>query len=465
MRRLPLILVTACALGIAACSGGDATPTSEPGANSEATTTSGGGDSVTTAGGETGLTAVEIFARVSPSVAYIDTPLGTGSGFVINDRWLVSNAHVVWPFDTVRVVFPDGTAFDEAPVHAWDLIADLAVIQLPEGHGFAPVQFADPVELPVGSDLFLVGYPAEGEEFPQPTISAGILSRVRNWNVAELSYIQTDAAIAGGQSGGALISAQGEVVGLSGFKFADTFGLALAAPIVDERTSGLINGTDINSMSGRRLARGTSDNVFTFTLENFYDQRAFVVREAAGQLVDVELRGLNDGVIDVYDTRGLESTSADDSSSGSEFASFELDLEIPFIIVASQLNIGFGEFAISAFPGLAVQHDPDDGRVIQRGRTYIGAVDYPADQDNYKLDLDAGETVTVRVESLNFDPEVVIDSLENMGEPLAYNDDSAGGMFGTDAELTFTAPADGTYVVALGDAVSEEVGGYYLIVD
>lgn len=465
MRRLPLILATAIALGVSACSGGgDATPTSEPESTAEATANAGGG-AVTNAGGGTGLNAVEIFARVSPSVAFIDTPLGTGSGFVINDRWLVSNAHVVWPFDTVRVVFPDGTAFDEAPVHAWDLIADLAVIQLPEGHGYDPVQFADPAELPVGSDLFLVGYPAEGEEFPQPTISAGILSRVRNWDVAELSYVQTDAAIAGGQSGGALVSANGDVVGLSGFKFADTFGLALAAPIVDERTSGLIDGTDINSMSDRRLARNATDSSFTFTLENFYDQQAFVVREAEGEFVDVELSGLNDAVIDVYDSVGLAITSADDSSSGTEFASFEVDIEVPFIIVASQFNIGFGEFEIAAFPGLALQHDPDDGRVIQRGRTYIGAVDYPADQDNYELDLEAGETVTVRVESLAFDPEVLIDSLDNTDEALAYDDDSAGGMFGTDAEVTFTAPLDGTYVVALGDALSAEVGGYYLIVD
>ncbi len=52
--------------------------------------------------------------------------------------------------------------------------------------------------MPIASELFLVGYPAEFEQNPQPTISRGVLSRVRSWDALDITYLQTDAAIAGG---------------------------------------------------------------------------------------------------------------------------------------------------------------------------------------------------------------------------------------------------------------------------
>lgn len=466
MRRLALTVIVLGALALAACGGGDdPTPSPTAATTAEATATT-EATPIPTAEATTGpLEPKDIFARVSPSIAFIETPIGTGSGILIDDEWLVSNAHVVWPFEQVRVVFGDGTEFVDAEVHAWDLMADLAAIRLPEGHGISPVEFADPSELPTGSELFLIGYPAETEDFPQPTISGGVLSRVRSWDVGGLTYIQTDAAITGGQSGGALVSDTGQVIGLSGFKFAGTFGLALAAPIVEERTEGLIDGTDVNSFSDRRLARNGTDDSISYRLNNFYDQRAFIVREPSGTPIDVNVNGFNDAVIDVYDTSGLYISTFDESASGIESANFEVDFEIPFIVVASQLNLGLGEFEISGSGDLALQQDPDDGRLLRRDRTIAGNIDFPADIDMFELDLEAGETVTVRVESINFDPDLVIDAPDNTEEALAYDDDSAGGLFGTDAELTFTAPTSDRYIVSVADVNFTAVGGYYLIID
>lgn len=76
----------------------------------------------------TPATVGDVFARVAPAVAFIETPTGTGSGVLIEDGYVVTNAHVVWPFQTVRVVFPDGSEFLDAPVLNWDLMADLAII-------------------------------------------------------------------------------------------------------------------------------------------------------------------------------------------------------------------------------------------------------------------------------------------------------------------------------------------------
>ena len=461
MSRIAVMLAAVLGLALTACGGGDPPPSATPEAPPAPEAT----PEPTAVSTPDALGPKEIFAAVSPSIAFVETPLGTGSGILIAEEWLVSNAHVVWPFDEVRVVFGDGTEFVDAPVHAWDLMADLAAIRLPPGHGIPAVTFADPSELPTGSELYLIGYPAESEEFPQPTISRGVLSRFRDWPQAELSYVQTDAAIAGGQSGGALVSAEGLVVGLSGFKFAGAFGLALAAPIVETRTNALIDGTDVASLSDRGLARQSSDVPVTFTLSNYYDTRAFIVREPVGATVDVDIDGINDAILDVYDTYGGFLVTADETESGRETVNFEVDQEGPFIVIASQLNVGLGEFAITGSPGVAVQSDPDDGRLLTRGRTYIGNMDYPADLDTFELRLLAGETVTVRVETLNFDPDLVIDSPDNIDDPLAYDDDSARGLFGTDAELTFTAPSTGSYLISVADVNFSDVGGYYLLIE
>ena len=58
----------------------------------------------------------EVFEAVSPSVAFIDTDLFTGSGVLIEGNYIITNAHVVWPLNEARIVFPDGSEFLDVPV-------------------------------------------------------------------------------------------------------------------------------------------------------------------------------------------------------------------------------------------------------------------------------------------------------------------------------------------------------------
>ena len=115
------------------------------------------------------MTPSDLFDKVSPSVAFIETERGSGSGVLIDDGYVVTNAHVVWPFTEVRVVFPDGSEFTDAPVLAWDLIGDLAVVG-PIETDISPVTFLTDERLLVGKDVYLIGYPGEVDKFPQPTI-------------------------------------------------------------------------------------------------------------------------------------------------------------------------------------------------------------------------------------------------------------------------------------------------------
>ena len=73
------------------------------------------------------------------------------------------------------------------------------------------------------------------------------------------------------------------------------------------------------------------------------------------------------------------------------------------------------------------------------GATISGYSDYPGDIDYYLINLAAGDTITVLASAVLMDPEIIIDLPDNALDSLASDADSGGGLFGTDAELTFTA--------------------------
>ena len=147
---------------------------------------------------------------------FVETDGGTGSGLLLDSSTVLTAAHVLYPHRSARIVFPHGTELLEVPVIGWDLMADVAVLGPIEADPLPAIPPFDLTEgLAIGADLFTIGYPGEVESFPQPTISRGILSRYRRWSDQEVTYLQTDAALDGGQSGGVLASAAGAVVGMT----------------------------------------------------------------------------------------------------------------------------------------------------------------------------------------------------------------------------------------------------------
>ena len=162
--------------------------------------------------------AEEVYQRVAPSLAHIvnGDRTGAGSGILIDGGYIITNHHVVEPYDTVaRVVFPDGTELWNVPVVGWAPWADFALLG-PVNVPIPPLTLRDGERLAPGSDLFLVGYPAEPDLYaPQPSITQGVLSRSYRESTTGLTVLRTDAATVGGQSGGAMVDAQGQVVGVT----------------------------------------------------------------------------------------------------------------------------------------------------------------------------------------------------------------------------------------------------------
>ena len=319
------------------------------------------------------MSASEIFTKISPAIAFIETSVSTGSGVLIQGGHVVTNAHVVWPFQSVRVVFPDGSEYLDAPVRNWDLMGDLAVIG-PLDSDISPLPLLDGEDLIIGSDLFLIGYPGEAEEFPQPTISKGLLSRLRQWDAIEITYFQTDAAVAGGQSGGVLVSEKGKAIGITGLLFTEAqFGLVASSADILPRIDALIAGQDVADIGDRKLPmRGGQ-------LEHDWDSRVYVVNEPIG--TDVSIRVERDGDVGftLFDVYAIPLLDVNEGTFGVEFGTARTEFSAPYLVWVWKNGDKPADFIVSSNRNLALLGDQDDGRRISLGQTLGAALDQPAD--------------------------------------------------------------------------------------
>jgi serine protease Do/2-alkenal reductase len=136
-----------------------------------------------------------------------------GSGFVFDPSgYILTNAHVINGAASITVTFQDGTILP-ATVVGRDKDGDLAVLKVNAGHKLAAVSFGDSGKLRVGDWVLAVGNP-----FGLPgSTSAGIVSALDR-NINENAYddfIQTDATINRGNSGGPLFDLAGQVIGVN----------------------------------------------------------------------------------------------------------------------------------------------------------------------------------------------------------------------------------------------------------
>lgn len=412
----------------------------------------------------TPLSAADIFAFVSPSVAFIETPAGTGSGVLIEDGYVVTNAHVVWPFQKVRVVFSDGSEHLDAPVLNWDLLGDLAVIG-PIQTSISPVSFEDGEDLIIGSETFLIGYPGEAEQFPQPTFTQGLISRIREWKPIEMTYFQTDALIARGQSGGVLVSKEGAVIGISTFSFTEAgFGLVASAADVLPRVESLIAGEDVDGLGDRHLPIAEGQLEYELTLRHDWDAGLYILNEPAGTTVDIEVDGENDAAFGFFDVFGQPLIVADETESGIETASATTELAAPYFVVLAQYPEESGDFKVRSNRNLVPLTDVDDGIKLSVGQTLLANLDYPRDSDYFVIDLEAGDIININIDSVRIDPFLIIDYPEATDEQVIFDDNSGGGPFGINAQVTYQAPHSGSYFIVVEDASDTRVGGYILSV-
>jgi putative serine protease PepD len=168
----------------------------------------------------TDSTAKQVYEGAKESVAFISSELSqgtaTGSGFVVSaDGKIVTNEHVVDGAQKVTVKL--GTAGKEYPaqVLAADASKDLALLKI-DATNLKPLQFGDSKSLEVGDNVYAIGNPFGLDN----TLTSGIVSALgRDIQAPDgtpiAGAIQTDAALNPGNSGGALLDADGKVMGVN----------------------------------------------------------------------------------------------------------------------------------------------------------------------------------------------------------------------------------------------------------
>ena len=383
---------------------------------------------------------------------------------MIEGGYVVTNYHVVWPHESDRVVFPDGAELLDVPVLAWDPMTDLAVLG-PVQTNAPALKLQDGESMAIGSELLLVGYPGEVDQFPQTTVVRGVLSRYRHWEQAGMTYLQTDATIAGGRSGGALVNLRGEVVGITGLYITEAmYGLAASAADIDPIVAHLIRGEDPWGL-GRRLPSGPGSFNVSVDMRNQWDTRTFVFDASEGTRFEAEIEGTGDGAFQVSDQFGLL-LEVDDDFTGIERGRTKLVMDGVHFLQVELASRGASTFDLTSNVRLTPLKDPDDGRTVAVGETIAGNLDYFDDWDWYSIWLDEGETVRISADSLNFDTMVYVDFPGAQGNQVVYDDDSGGGFLEVNALLVYRAPKTGEYYIAVGNATEDyDTGGYFLSVE
>lgn len=158
---------------------------------------------------------------------------GVGSGVIFkDDGYIVTNNHVVAGAREIIVSLSDGSSVSGSLVGA-DEMTDIAVVKV-DSKNLPTAKFGNSDEIMVGEPVVAIGNPM-GLEF-QGSVTVGVISalnRTLELNDRRVNLLQTDAAISPGNSGGALVNYEGEVIGINSAKIAKNGieGMAFAIPI------------------------------------------------------------------------------------------------------------------------------------------------------------------------------------------------------------------------------------------
>lgn len=185
-----------------------------------------------------------IIGTAIKSVVTIKTDLGQGSGFVIaNGGFVVTNEHVIDGASAAVIITYDGKQHRVALIGD-DSTMDIALLKM-DDTSYAPLILGDSNNVQVGVKVIAIGNPL-GLQF---SVSEGIVSAINREGENNLNdYIQTDASLNPGNSGGPLIDVSGNVIGINNFKISNSENIGFALE------SNYIKST-VNSIAMQKLGK------------------------------------------------------------------------------------------------------------------------------------------------------------------------------------------------------------------
>ncbi|MGB3404601.1 MAG: trypsin-like peptidase domain-containing protein [Microcoleaceae cyanobacterium] len=432
-------------------------------------------------------TNVEVYEKASPAVVSIDTEKTNGSGTIITpDGLVLTNAHVVAGETTVDVILADGETLVADVIAFGEAGLDLAVLQIRDASNLPTVPIAASASVKVGQRAFAIGNPFG--QF-QGTLTVGIVSRIDQ----DRNLIQTDAAINPGNSGGPLLNSQGELIGVNTAIFTrgrggGNIGIGFAIlvdqipPFLQAVREGralteaptaqpaLFSQQDAEpiELDGPEILGNLDNKDNILPVDNsFYDIYAF--EGTAGQQVTIEMTSDEiDSYLILLDADGSE-LAQDDDSGGEKNAKISITLPTDgtYTFLANSYEAGqSGTYqlklatTIPTLPSLlpSGQSLIDESGILEETDAIL-----PSDNslyDEYKFEGVAGQSVTIRLESSDFNPYVAL--LDTQGQLLAENDDVTPT--DTNAVITITLPTAGQYRVVVNAYKPTGRGEYRLTV-
>jgi hypothetical protein len=443
------------------------------------------------------------------SIVFIETLYATGTGVAVrleDEDYVLTNLHVVDPFDSADVTLGGVEDLGRLPVAGVDVAADIALLGPIEdpGEDFEPVPLGDPSP-EKGDDVFLVGFPGTADvEEADLTITAGLVSRLREADGWDQTYIQSDAVIGEGQSGGALFGADGQLLGISGLGYDPAFALSLQIQDVETAVDRILagDGDDVievpqsadeeSASSGDGATDGTvafaddlesptlflppSDEDRTWNLSVAGPEGRFAVTVQDG--LSYEPVAANATGVALYDE--LVAAAAQRAGTTPEAIGVPPQ-DLPSDVVAREVSPGVFRIDVAAGDSaevvFSIAPDAVPGSVtwtsdlplwalteelpvttLEIGTPAEGIVGGYQMGVPFQVELTAGQEVKLSASSPQGDVALVvaapgrrIDSFDvNLQLPddaLTFLDDSDEGLYGLDVLETFTADAAGTYQV------------------
>ena len=407
----------------------------------------------------------EAIANVGSSMVLIETGTRAGSGILIEGGYILTSAQIVWPFDTARVFFADGSGLSAVPVHASDPLADLALlgpVDAPQGG----VSLASQERLGVGQEAILIGFQVATEGFPQLAVARRAVAGIREFEPTRITYLQTDSFLTSedGESshitGWVLVSTAGDVLGVVGFRPLTTnFEVAASSADVLPRVAQLIAGGDPSELGDRKIPVTEGSLRHEVALEHFLAQRAFVINEPAGTEVTIELEGEDEGRLSASDSISRILAGEIKDSAEPVVSSFVLQTNDLHFATVWRLVEGPGNFVLTSSHRLIHLPDPDDGTEIPVGGSVRGNIDFPGDIDYFVLDLSEDETVEIRASSLLIDTFLSVYPMRSDGR-IDVEINAETTLFRNESITVYRASTTGQHIAIVARASNQAPGGY-----
>ena len=173
------------------------------------------------------------------SVVTIRTDVSQGSGFFIaNNGYIITNAHVMEGAKAATIITYDGKSHKVQKIGE-NTGMDITLLKI-ENENYSPLELADSEDIKQGERVIAIGNPL-GLSF---SVTQGIISNIHQKGENGLNaYVQIDAALNSGNSGGPLINIDGEVIGINNFKIsgAESLGFALESNYIKTTINNIFN--------------------------------------------------------------------------------------------------------------------------------------------------------------------------------------------------------------------------------